>query len=412
MSAVSLAPHQLKALREMKIGCILKGGVGSGKSRTSLAYYINACGGRFRFNDIGEFRKMDRPRDLYIFTTAKKRDDGDWIKEAAPFGLTQSADTSMYGTKIVIDSWNNLPNYTDVEGAFIILDEQRVVGSGAWTKAFLQLAKRNMWILLSATPGDVWMDYLPVFLANGFYKNKTEFIRQHVVFSRFSKFPKVEKYIEQSVLMKHRRAIVVDMPLHRHTKRHLQTVPVDFDKEKFDIVTKKRWNIYENEPIKDVAELFRVMRKLVNSDLSRLGEVLRLMEKHPKLIIFYNFDYELETLRTLGVTTGVEVREWNGHKHEDIPKADRWVYLVQYTAGAEGWNCIETDATVFYSLNYSYKIFEQAQGRIDRMNTPFVDLYYYILRSNSAIDNAIRKSLIAKENFNEKGYAKAYGLAA
>jgi hypothetical protein len=124
-----------------------------------------------------------------------------------------------------------------------------------------------------------------------------------------------------------------------------------------------------------------------------------LLQDHPKLIVFYSFNYELDALRTLSDV--IDIGEWNGHKHEQPPLGDKWLYLVQYTAGAEGWNCVITDAMCFYSLVYSFKTFHQAHGRIDRLNTPFTNLYYYILKSNSAIDSAIFESLSKKRNFNE-----------
>ena len=389
---ITLRPHQREALDKMKNGCILRGGVGSGKTLTALAYY----------------KKYESPKDIYVITTAKKRDSLDWNREAGLLGIGTSADASVAGV-LTVDSWNNIGRYLDVRDAFFIFDEQRLVGSGAWVKSFIKISRANRWILLSATPGDTWMDYVPVFVAHGYYKNRTEFIRRHVVYSRFSKFPKIERYVETGILEKRRRAVLVDMPYARHTIRHEITVPVPHDKELLQRAVKQRWHVYEDRPIRDISELFIVMRKVVNSDYARLGSVMKLAEKHPKLIIFYNFNYELEMLRTLGGTLNVPVAEWNGQKHQDIPEGDRWLYLVQYTAGAEGWNCIETNAIVFYSLNYSYKIFEQSKGRIDRMNTTYVDLFYYVFRSKSHIDAMIWRALKSKENFSESGFARENG---
>lgn len=368
-----LAPHQQEAVMRLNNGNILKGGVGTGKTRTGMAYYIR----------LAPWIK------LYVITTAKKRDSGDWEAEAR-----------LFGVEPVVDSWNNLDLYEDVKDAFFIFDEQRVVGSGVWVKAFLKVAKNNQWILLSATPGDSWMDYIPVFIANGFYKNRTEFLRRHVVFDRFAKFPKVDRYIDTHELYEHLNKILVEMPYDRHTTRHMIDVFVEYDRELYKTVMQKRWNYLENRPIRHVSELFSLVRRVVNSDPSRLGRVRDLLISHPKIIIFYNYDYELEILRTLEVKKA----EWNGHKHEPLPDGDEWVYLVQYTAGAEGWNCVETDTTLFYSLNYSFKIWEQSQGRTDRINTPFTDLWYYVLRSASSIDNGIMKALEGKHNFNERDF--------
>lgn len=384
----------------MKNGCILKGGVGTGKSRTAIAYYYTrVCGGTIKVDNIGEMSEMTNPMDLYIITTAKKRDKKEWEGECAPFVLTNTRAFSINNVQIFVDSWNNIDKYSEVENAFFIFDEQRLVGSGAWVKSFLKIVKNNKWIVLSATPGDTWMDYVPIFIANGFYKNRTEFIRNHVIYNNFSKFPKIDRYIEQGKLIKHRKDVLIEMPYERHTTRNIKNVTVSYNEEEFKKIVDDRWHIFEDRPIRDVSELFLVMRKLVNSDPSRLETVMDIVAEHKKVIIFYNFDYELDILRTLQGSLNIPVAEWNGHKHEEIPETDEWVYLVQYTAGSEGWNCTDTNATIFYSLNYSYKINEQAKGRIDRLNTKFVDLYYYILQTDSLIDKAIMKSLKNKKDF-------------
>lgn len=400
--SLELGSHQIRAVREMHNGCVVKGGVGTGKSRTSLFYYwTRVAKGGVRVNGVGEWSPAKTPKDLYIITTAKTRDSLGWQAELPPFGLSSDGSSIKHDIKVTIDSWNNVNTYSEVKDAFFIFDEQRLVGSGAWVRAFYKIAAHNEWIVLSATPGDVWMDYAPIFVANGFYKNRTDFIRRHVVYNNFSQFPKIDHYVETQLLERLRQRVLVEMPYDRQTVRHTENILVDYDKELFDLVYKKRWHVYEDRPIKDVQELFSVMRKVVNSAPDRSGALMQLMEKHPRIIVFYNFNYELEILRVLASTTQSNFAEWNGHKHQEIPDTDRWLYLVQYTAGAEGWNCVSTDTTVFWSLNYSYKVREQAKGRIDRLNTPYKDLYYYVLRSNSYIDNAISKAIAQKKKFNE-----------
>lgn len=433
-SKVQLYPHQQAAVNNLSNGKILVGGVGSGKSLVAAAYYM----------------KVEADADVYVITTAKKRDSLDWEKEFVRFGVGRERNGTTAGV-LTVDSWNNLGAYKNVQGAFFIFDEQRVVGSGAWSKFFVRIAKKNRWILLSATPGDTWMDYVPVFLANGFYPDRTTFKAEHVVYAPWSKFPKVQKYIGVGKLVRLRNSILVQMPFDRHTKRIHRTYKVDYDKELFEKAWKDRWHPYEERPIRDAAELVQVVRRIVNSDVSRLNAVKYLLGVHPRIIVFYSFNYELEALRSLatdadivgecgesctkaetgtnitvnsssegstkeprnsngdGSTCGCKdsslvVAEWNGHKHQAIPKSDRWVYLVQYLAGAEGWNCTDTDVTVFYSQQYGYKTGEQAHGRIDRMNTPYSELYYYTLMSDSPIDVAIKKALDSKQDFNERAF--------
>ena len=382
---MDLQPHQFKALTQLSDGKILWGGVGSGKSRVAVAYY----------------ELEHRHKDVYVITTAKKRDSKDWEGEFARIPVGKEKDATIHGL-LTVDSWNNLEKYRDVTGAFFIFDEQRLVGSGAWVKAFLKIARGNKWVMLSATPGDTWMDYIPVFVANGFYPNRTAFKQEHVVYAPFTKFPKVLRYLNQGKLNNYRNQILVVMRYPKETIRHAKTELVTYNEELYQSVLKNRWHIYQNRPIKDVSELFHVLRRIVNSDPSRLKRIEELLESRSKMVIFYNFNYELDILRRLktSYSGSLELAEWNGFKHEEIPNSQKWAYLVQYVAGSEGWNCIETDSIAFYSLTYSYKNWEQAHGRIDRLNTPFPDLFYYTLKSKSGIDTAIWRALTAKKSFN------------
>lgn len=397
-----LYDYQMDAVNRMSNGCILNGGVGSGKSRTGLYYYFKEQGGSID----PDYIPMKDPKDLYIITTAMKRDSLEWEGELANFLISKNSGEGKYENKIVIDSWNNIKKYSNVYGAFFIFDEQRVVGSGAWVKAFLKITKKNKWILLSATPGDTWSDYIPVFIANGFYKNKTEFTREHIVYSRFSKYPKIDRYIGTGRLIKLRNQILIDMDFSRKTIPHHEDVYVKYNISKYKEVMRTRWDPYKNEPIQQASVLCYILRRIVNEDESRQVALCEIFEKHPKMIVFYNFDYELGILKELFYGENVKVAEWNGHKHQPVPNSKSWVYLVQYTAGAEGWNCVKTDTIVFYSQNYSYKTTQQASGRIDRLNTPFRDLYYYHLKSRSGIDLAISKALDQKKQFNERKWVK------
>lgn len=394
---IQLAEHQLKAIEELKNGSILRADVGTGKSRTALAYYyIRVCGGKLCINGEGSWEAMRFPRDLYIITTAKKRDTSEWLHECDPFCVTNA--------KVTVDSWNNIKKYRSVYGAFFIFDEQRVVGYGAWTKAFLDISRKNQWILLTATPGDTWSDYIPVFIANGYYRNKTDFYRQHVVLSPYAKYQKIDHYVNTGRLARYRKEITVNMSFKKKTTRHVINVPVEYNKELYLTVWKRRWDPYDNKPIRETGKLCYLMRRVVNEDETRLVAVEHICEERNRVIVFYNYTYELERLRELCRRIGFDIGEWNGEVHSDVPTGERWAYLVQYSAGCEGWNCVTADTIIFYSQSYSYRMTTQAEGRIDRLNTPFEDLYYYKLKSVAPIDLAISRALMLKKNFNEKDF--------
>ena len=403
MGNVKFYSYQIDAIENMHNGCILCGGVGSGKSLTALGYYYKENGGNIRAE---KYNKMKNPCDLYIITTARKRDTLEWDHEMIPFLLSTDEKDNAYENKVVIDSWNCITKYTDVKNAFFIFDEQRVVGKGVWVKSFLKIAKNNKWILLSATPGDTWMDYVPVFLANGFYRNRTDFNQQHVIFSPYTKYPSVLKYVNVRRLMRLRDRVLVDMDFNRSTRSEHENITCTYDRQLYMTAQKRRWDVFKEEPIQNAGGLCYVLRKVVNSDSSRLDALDDILKIRKKIILFYNFDYEREAIIEHLTKRRYPFSEWSGHAHQEIPSADKWVYLVQYTAGCEGWNCIKTDTTVFYSQNYSYKVMEQACGRIARLNTPFEILHYYHLVSQSPIDRAIANAIKTKKNFNERRFVK------
>ncbi len=405
---IKLFDHQRLAVEKLRTGSILCGGVGSGKSLTALYYYYTKeCGGKIDGKSIS---MMQKPKDLYIITTAKKRDKLEWELECIPFLISSRRTESIGGVKLVVDSWNNIKKYREIKDAFFIFDEQRVVGSGVWVSSFLKITRSNNWILLSATPGDTWMDYIAVFIANGFYRTRTEFIKRHVVYNPFVKFPKVSYYLEEERLKMLKDQIMVDMPYTRPTILHWKDIPVFYDEYLYNDVVQRRWNPIENRPIRNISDYCYTLRRIVNCHSSRFEALIDLFTRHKKIIVFYNFDYELDHLRAFKGYRGLEVAEYNGHYHQPIPDSNMWIYLVQYMSGAEGWNCIETNTVVFFSQNYSYRMMTQAAGRIDRLNTPFVNLYYYTLKSEAGIDIAIAKALKNKKDFNENQFESSHEI--
>lgn len=402
---LELYPAQASAIEALRPGSILCGGVGTGKSRTSLAFFFSKiCDGKLEGGEIKA--PIRHSKRLVIITTARKRDTNEWSREMAIFGLSEGENGDR---SVVVDSWNNIKKYADVKNAFFIFDEQRLVGSGAWVKAFYKIARSNQWILLSATPGDTWLDYAPVFIANGFYRNITEFKHEHVVYKNFRNFPQIDRFVGVKHLEKLRDKILVDIPYERETERHHVYCVADYSRERYKRVWKERWNEFEDCPIETASELCQLLRRIVSTDMSRRGELEAILTLHDRMIIFYNYNYELDLLREILREDGRETREWNGHQHDRLPEGEQWAYLVQYTAGAEGWNCTSTNVVVYWSMNYSYKIMEQSAGRIDRLNTEYRDLWYYYLTSKAPIDLRVKAAVAEKKTFSEAAFARGVG---
>lgn len=427
--SIVLKDYQVAAINQLRKGKILCGGVGSGKSLTSLGYYYLINGGKLvpqEYIDRQDGKThvgaamptlLDNPMDLVIITTAKKRDSHDWDRELSAIHMNPMPGGNYYNNHVVVDSWNNIGKYVGCKDCMFILDEQRIVGTGSWVKSFYKIAGRNHWILLTATPGDCWLDYRPVFIANGFYRNSTEFIREHVVYDYHVSFPRIDRYLGEMKLARLRDSLLVMMDYQKHTVSHHETVMVGYDRERYKDICKNRVNPYEvlkvkgktfPKPIENASEFCAILRRIVNSDQSRIDAYTNLTKQLDRVVVFYNFDFELDILRK--VDYGKPVLEWNGHKHETLPvdKNSKWVYLVQYNAGNEAWECITTPYMIFYSENYSYRIMEQSSGRIDRTNTPYTDLYYWHFRSTSNIDLAINRALTTKKKFNQSAFYKKH----
>lgn len=399
-----LKPEQQEAVDKLQSGMILVANTGAGKSRTGIYWYFKENGGAF-IND--DYQPMKDPKDLYIITTANKRDTHDWDRELSLYLLSTDPEVNYYHNKVVVNSWQQIAKYKDISDAYFLFDEDHLTGSGAWVKTFLRIAQHNKWIILTATPGDKYEDYGPVFVANGYFRSIYEFKQKHLVYDYRPGWPRFVKCIGTTRLDRLKQRIIVRMNYEHDAEVHEKDILCEFDKELYKVVVKRRWDPYRNAPIENASQFCYCLRKITNLDESRIEACKQIVNEKNRVIIFYNHDPELELLKSVYWGKDISVAELNGHAHEAIPSTPKWVYLVNYAAGAEAWECTKTDTVIFYSLNYSYKTMVQAAGRIDRRNTPFSDLYYYRLKSRAPIDLAIEKCLKEKKTFNENTFAQA-----
>lgn len=409
MPGVNLRQFQHECVQALRSGKVLAAGVGAGKSIMALYWYVTkCCTVRTSHNANGElFQIMPGSPDLVIITTAKKRDNHEWDDELYRYALHQGENSKKMGrVHVTIDSWNNITKYVDTSAVFIF-DEQRAIGSGAWSKAFVRIARRNPWVMLSATPADTWSDWCPIFVADGFYRNRTEFFRRHAVYSRYTKYPRIDRWIDEDYLNRCRDRVLVTCEVPRETERVVHQLTCAYDKETVRKAMKTRWNPETEEPFLNATELCFYLRRVIDTDPTRLSYAAHVVRDHRKVIIFYTLRAELEQILKLEEVTGVPVYQYNGGRHDDLPQGNSWVYAVQFQAGSEGWNCTSCNTVLYWSLPYSYKQAEQAAGRIDRLDTSYKTLNYYIMRSFAPLDLGIIRALRNKENFNASGFLRS-----
>ena len=383
---IKLLKYQEEAIQKLHSGSVLYGATGSGKSLTGLAYYMR-CWSHL---------------DLYIITTSKKRNAGEWEEEIAKLGCPPPK---------AIDSWNRLKNYRMVSDAFFLFDEHKVGGHGKWAQSMITIAKKNKWILLTATPGDVWDDYASIFIANEFVKNKTTWNEDFCIFDRISKYPKIIGYQREDVLKNMRDAVLVPMEYQSEKVPIPYVIPykVDHEEEAYVLARRKSLRHPEMRAFRNTSAMFAYMRMNLPDKESKIQALADVLKKEPKAIIFYNFTPEKYEIENAARQVNIPFFQYNGQIKDNVPDGDTWVYAVQYTAGAEAWNCITCRTVIFYSMNYSYKVMTQAKGRIDRCNSPFDELhYYYFISPDFEIDQEILNALTRKEKFNEEALANKH----
>ena len=412
MTGIILKPFQENCLERLSTGKVLAADTGAGKSIMSLAWYLSKeCASDEHSLKSGAkaWTLYHGSPDLYIITTPKKRDSEEWESDLSKFNLVKGRNSKEMGeVNIFIDSWNNIKKYTEIKNSVFIFDEQRAVGSGTWAKSFVKIAKQNHWIMLSATPGDTWSDWCPLMIAKGYYPNRTAFFNKHAVYNPYVKYREIIRWDNTDELEYYRSKMLVTCRMEKKTTRHFEEVIADCS-NKYEVkrAYKERTNPKTGEPFKSASELCAYTRNIINTDPTRSAVGLKIIQMYDRIIIFYTLTDELEGIKWACNKAGRKMYFYNGEIHDQVPTGNNWAYIVQYTAGSEAWNCTTCNAMLFWDLTYSYKQFKQATGRIDRLNTPYSDLYYYAIRSYMPLDLAIRRALREKKDFNSRGFLKS-----
>lgn len=147
-------------------------------------------------------------------------------------------------------------------------------------------------------------------------------------------------------------------------------------------------------------------RQLCNSKDKQQAFIDLINSINDRVVVFYNFDSELDTLKTL--VKDRPIAEVNGHTNTEqiYHDNDNCVLFVQYQAGARGLNLQDGNKIIYYSLTLSSDLFEQSKKRIHRIGTKY-PCFYWILQTKDSVEESIYKSLNRQEDYNEELF-KAY----
>lgn len=140
----------------------------------------------------------------------------------------------------------------------------------------------------------------------------------------------------------------------------------------------------------------------------RYSMIKELLEStNDRMVIFYNFNAELEQLKVICEELDKPISQVNGSVKDldNFENIDNTVLLVQYQAGAMGLNLQKANKIIYFSLTESSDLFEQSKKRIHRIGTT-QPCFYYILMCENSVEEDIYKSLLLKQDYNDALFKK------
>lgn len=382
---------------------------------------IAGCGAGKGSIALHWLKTTNKKKWLFI-TTASKRDSKDVENEMVMWFGKESL--SSYSLEVIswaalakwtITNWNSLEDYA------FVFDEVACAKAGVSSnrgRAFIQIAKQtDCWTGYTATPGDRWEDFQAYFVAAGYVKNKTAFMREFCQVQTFKGYPEIVGYYDEHILKAYWKRLTVcpdtqamldELPAEQHKTYHFKPSPTykRFLKERLD---------EDGNFIDTVMGYCHYCRRLcltaeklqwVSDYLSGLGT---------NAVFFYNYiaeGEELEKVAKKALPKGAKVWRIDG-KHHDIPTADTIgkydIVLAQYASGSESLNLQFMNHMVFVSPNYSYTTSIQARGRIKRIGQK-QNMFFWYLVCDGTIETDVYACLRGKSDFAEDVWTLNKGL--
>lgn len=389
---------QRQLLNSIEENYIIAADTGTGKTMMAIHHYLK--------HNTGE--------PLLILAPPQKIKEGGWQREldfvASHYNIEIPYDIISYG--VLSKRWKEYKDW------FLVMDECHYVKNPTSQrgKAAINLTKQSTnFLLLSATPSsNGWGDTIAYMIMFGYYKNKTQFLKEHAVYNRidYGNGPVnvVSDYRDQEKLQKLYQSFSIKLA----KEDCLDLPPLVFEKvhfkpsKEYNIIKKDR--VLGEELFDNISKLQHGLRFYANqADKLKYTEML-LEGTEENVIIFYNYKQENEELKKIAKKLKKKVFEVSGSK-TNLPDKEKWtslknsVTIVQYQAGAAGIELQYANIVIFHTPTYSYQDYEQALGRAYRNGqTKKVTVYQYITKNT--IETSIYQALAAKKDFTEELFRK------
>ena len=303
----------------------------------------------------------------------------------------------------------------------MMLDESSMIkNETAKRTKFILSLKPSHTILLSGTPTDGKYEFLYSQLRLlGWKITKTAYYNRYIktelrsyggpmfrVVTGYKNVSELKAKLKEYGAVFAKAEEVIKLPEKKFIKEY-STVSSDYKKFMKDRVIK----IDDKELTGDSTLSKRLYARMLCSAYSK-DKIARLIDlvnsTSDRVIIFYNFNTELEVLRKVLFDRPISIVNGQVKDLKEYENNDNSVTLIQYQAGAMGLNLQKANRIIYFSLPERSELFEQSKARICRIGQE-KQCYYHIMMCHKSVEEKIYECLLMRKDYTDELFRKEFG---
>ena len=303
----------------------------------------------------------------------------------------------------------------------MMLDESSMIkNETAKRTKFILSLKPSHTILLSGTPTDGKYEFLYSQLRLlGWKITKTAYYNRYIktelrsyggptfrVVTGYKNVSELKAKLKEYGAVFAKAEEVIKLPEKKFIKEY-STVSSDYKKFMKDRVIK----IDDKELTGDSTLSKRLYARMLCSAYSK-DKIARLIDlvnsTSDRVIIFYNFNTELEALRKVLFDRPISIVNGQVKNLKEYENNDNSVTLIQYQAGAMGLNLQKANRIIYFSLPERSELFEQSKARICRIGQE-KQCYYHIMMCHKSVEEKIYECLLMRKDYTDELFRKEFG---